>query len=198
MLKRTFTGLAFAAALMTGAAHAADMSAPVYKAPAAAAPLFNWTGFYIGANVGYGSAHADFSVPGATGTDDLNGVIGGGQIGYNWQAGNWIFGLEGDFQGADQHDNTTVTGIGSMDNSVSWFATIRGRVGYAIAPTWMIYATGGGAFANFKSTTTLVGIGTSTSETTNGGWSAGAGIEAAINRNWSWKVEYLHFDVGTF
>ncbi|HKF71129.1 MAG TPA: outer membrane beta-barrel protein [Stellaceae bacterium] len=197
MLKR-ITGLAAIAAVFSvGAAHAADM-APVYKA-APPAPIFSWTGFYIGANVGFGSATASADVGAFHASQDLTGILGGGQIGYNWQAGAWVFGIEGDFQGTDEHKKVSGA-VGnlavSVDNSVPWFATIRGRIGYAFAPTWMIYATGGGVWQDFKSTITVNGL-SATLEDTHGGWTLGAGLEAAINRNWSWKVEYLHLDTGS-
>jgi outer membrane immunogenic protein len=198
MFTRTITGLAIAAALLgAGAARAADLSAaPVYKAPPPVA-MFDWTGFYIGANVGFGSAHTTLTVPGASATEDLNGVLGGGQIGYNWQFTNWIFGLELDGQGTDQHNSTSVPGI-TLQDSLPWFVTARARLGYAIAPMWMIYATGGAAITDYSSTFTVAGLGSVTSDTTHAGWTAGAGIEAAINRNWSWKLEYLHLDTGNF
>src|SRR5215470_18879718 len=111
MFKQTMAGLALVAALGAGVAQAADLPRQMYtKAPPPLAPMFDWTGFYIGGNVGYGSAHNDISIPGATGSEDLNGIIGGGQIGYNWQTGAWVFGLEADFQGSDQHNTTIVAG----------------------------------------------------------------------------------------
>jgi outer membrane immunogenic protein len=189
------------AALSISSAAAADLSRPMYtKAPPPVA-AFDWTGFYIGANIGYGFGHADGTTLGVSGSEDLNGVLGGGQIGYNWQVGNWILGIEADGQGTDQKSSTTISGGGitvTQSDSLPWFVTARGRIGYAIAPMYMIYATGGGAWADFKSDFAISGVGTSTWETTHGGWAAGAGIEGAIDRNWSWKAEYLHIDTGTF
>ena len=199
MRKQTITGLALAATVLgVSAAQAADLPRQVYtKAPPLAAPVFDWTGFYIGANVGYGSAHNDLTVPGATGSEDMNGIIGGGQIGYNWQTGAWVFGLEADFQGSDQHNDTTGLGV-TLSDSMPWFATFRGRIGYVIAPMWMVYVTGGGAVVDFKSTITVAGVGSAGFESTQAGWTIGAGVEGAITRNWSWKAEYLHIDAGNF
>ena len=203
MLKQTITGLALAATLLgVSAAQAADLPRQMYtKAPPPVAPVFDWTGFYIGGNVGYGSAHADLTVGGVTGSENLTGVIGGGQIGYNWQTGPWIFGLEADGQGSDQHNSFAGVAGGvavTTSDSVPWFATFRGRIGYAIAPMWMVYVTGGGAVMDFKSNVTVAGVGAATFETSRGGWTLGAGVEGAITRNWSWKAEYLHIDAGNF
>jgi outer membrane immunogenic protein len=199
MHKYTIAGLALiATALGAGVAQAADLPRQMYtKAPPAIAPVFDWTGFYIGANVGYGSAHADLTVGGITGSENLTGVIGGGQIGYNWQTGPWVFGLEADFQGSDQHANFAGGGVTESD-SVPWFGTFRGRIGYAVAPMWMLYVTGGGAVMDFKSNVTVAGVGSATFETSHAGWTIGAGVEGAITRNWSWKAEYLHIDTGNF
>src|SRR5689334_7800378 len=92
--------VALVVALGVTGASAADLSAaPVYRgAPPPLVAAFDWTGFYIGANIGYGSARADASTDGLSGDEHLNGVLGGGQIGYNWQTGNWVFGLEVDGQ----------------------------------------------------------------------------------------------------
>jgi outer membrane immunogenic protein len=189
------------AALSIGSAAAADLSRPIYKAPPAPVAVFDWTGFYIGANIGYGWASTDVTVAGVSGSENLKGVLGGGQIGYNWQVGNWILGLEADGQGTDQKANFSGTAAGvtvTENDSVPWFVTARGRVGYAIAPMYMIYATGGAAWMDFKSSISATGLGTATWETSHVGWTAGAGIEGAITRNWSWKAEYLHLDTGTF
>jgi outer membrane immunogenic protein len=191
------------------AASAADMPAraPVYKgAPAAVAPYYNWTGFYIGGNVGYGWAHArgDFSngFTTASTSQNLNGVIGGGQIGYNWQfASNWVLGIEGDGQGSGQSKNfstflpgVTVTGT----NKIDWFATLRGRLGYA-ADHWLIYFTGGAAWVGLKSDATVTTPGATTLlslSDSRTGWTVGGGIEWAFAGNWSAKLEYLYIDTG--
>lgn len=195
--------VALVVALGVTGASAADLSAaPVYRgAPPPLVAAFDWTGFYIGANIGYGSARADASTDGLSGDEHLNGVLGGGQIGYNWQTGNWVFGLEVDGQATGQKSSVSVSGGGitvTEDDSVPWFVTARGRIGYTVAPTWLIYVTGGGAWMDFKSTIGVTGLGSATWEVSHGGWSAGAGIEGAIDRNWSWKAEYLHLDTGSF
>jgi outer membrane immunogenic protein len=203
MYKHNVFALAVIASLCgVGVANAADLQrAPVYKAQPAPVEVFNWTGFYIGANVGYSAGSG--RINGFAGSSDLNGIVGGGQIGYNWQAigSPWVFGVEIDGQGSGQEDSAsaTIVGVGTatLTESMPWFVTARGRIGYAFAPMFMIYATGGGAWVDHKFELTGVG-GSLTSEVNRLGWTAGAGIEGALNRNWSWKVEYLHLDTGSF
>jgi outer membrane immunogenic protein len=185
MFKHTITGLALVGAVCAATvAHAADLpKAMPYKAPPPPVELFNWTGFYIGANVGYSAGRSN---------------VGGGQIGYNWQAlgSPWVFGVEIDGQGTGQDNSVTAGGV-TLTESLPWFATFRGRIGYAFAPMFMIYATGGAAVVDHKFQLSGGGV-TLTSEDTRLGWTAGAGIAGALNRNWSWKVEYLHLDTGRF
>jgi outer membrane immunogenic protein len=168
---------------------AADLNKPVYKAPPPPpAPVYNWTGWYVGGNVGYswGRANADVNyfapavvttagcndpfTEGAlcingSNTVDMNGVIGGIQAGYNWQNGNYLLGVETDFQGSGQRGtrdftagfNTGNGGICcnlgtaaiSITERMPWFGTVRGRVGY-IANQWLVYATGGLAYGRIE------------------------------------------------
>lgn len=214
-----------------GVASAAELpvKAP-YRPPP---PVWSWTGFYIGANGGYGVANDDVTqtifVPPPAGPVTLfspfqhslapKGGFGGGQIGFNWQTGAVVWGVEGDYQGASQTSTTvcggfcvgtTVPGVGttiaanSVYQKVKSFATIRGRVGYANDGA-MIYVTGGGAWMGIDETDTL-GIavtpggpffaqGASFSNTKSG-YSVGAGIEMRVwLSNWTAKIEYLHLDV---
>jgi outer membrane immunogenic protein len=209
MAKRFVAAVAVSAIVLgAGAANAADLparmvtKAPIYtKAPPV--ELSSWTGFYVGANVGFASARASSDIMGVDTSQTLSGVVGGGQVGYNWQRGPWVFGVELDAQGTSQ-DATWSGIIGggggaavSQATSLPWFMTARGRVGYAVAPMWMIYVTGGAAWGEVKSTVTAAGPGSTTWDETRGGWVIGAGIEGAINRQWSWKVEYLHVDLGS-
>ena len=188
MRARIILGLALSAAVFAvSAGHAADQApaVAVYQAPPMAA--VDWTGFYIGVNLGYGQAQARITAPGVNGVTNLNGVMAGGQIGYNWQTGNWILGLEADGQWTDQ-------GVKDV-NWFPWFVTARARVGYLVGPMGMIYVTGGGVWADFKAQISLLNL---TSEVSHVGWVVGMGVENAINRHWSWKLEYLHFDTDRF
>lgn len=168
-------------AVATAPGYAADMArrGPVYKAPPAA-PLFNWTGFYIG-------GHGGYSWGDATGLNP-DGGFGGGQIGVNYQfAPNWVWGVEADVSGGNLHDSSVP--LGSFKTDV--FGTARARLGYTVDRT-MFYGTGGLAWANSKATF----AGASDSQT-NLGWALGAGIEYAFAPNWSTKLEYIHADYGS-
>jgi outer membrane immunogenic protein len=180
-------GLAIAAVFAAPmAASAADLGpAPSYKAPAYVAPSYaTWSGFYVGVNAGYGFGKAD-----AAGANvDPSGFLAGGTIGYNLQTGVWVWGLEGDFDYSAMKDSKAGVEVKSP-----WFATARGRIGYAGWGNLMPYITGGAAFANLKATAAGV-----SDNATRVGWTAGAGLEYAMWSNWSVKVEYLYADLGTY
>jgi outer membrane immunogenic protein len=117
-MKRILVGVAAVASLVATSALAADMPAPVYtKAPIIPVVVYDWTGFYIGGNIGYswGRSSTDLGFSNSTGggllatpgTFNMDGVIGGGQIGYNWQRDKWVFGLEADIQGSGQQGSMT-------------------------------------------------------------------------------------------
>ena len=220
-----------AIALAAGPAFAADMPVKA-KAPAAVAIAYNWTGFYIGGNVGYGwgsdtgalwDSFVDAPFVGiapyfAAGGNVLpgvkpSGVIGGAQIGYNWQAApNWVLGLVADIQASDLRtlaSNTVTpaggaaTSIHSNDSRLEWFGTARGRIGYATR-NWLFYGTGGLAYGSVKSNLTFNCINCAPPTIWAGstssiqlGWAAGAGIEVGLTPNWTVGVEYLHFDLGS-
>ena len=196
MRKLTIKAIISAACLvLAGQAYAADIP---YKAPPpdpmlSPAPVMTWTGFYVGANVGYG--WADVGVEGFS--SDLDGIIGGGQIGYNYQMGQWVLGVEGDFQGSaeSRSDTGTVLGIAfTLDQQIQWFATLRGRIGYAFGP-WMIYATGGAAWQNYELSVSALGT-TVSDDATKLGWTIGGGAEWMFAPQWSLKGEYLYMDTG--
>ncbi len=181
-------------------AHAADIARPVYKAPPSAivhAPAYSWTGFYAGVNAGWAWSSGDgtATVGGVTQSfsGDGDGFIGGGQIGYNFQSGNIVFGLETDFQGAG--GSGTVTGATFTGNAkTSYFGTIRGRIGYAFDRS-LIYVTGGGLYGKSTLDGVDVGTGPFSSSATYWTWTVGGGYEAMLWDRWSAKLEYLY--VGT-
>lgn len=185
-------------------AQAADLP-PAYKAPPPAT-AYNWTGFYIGGNLGYGWARASGTATVAgiasAGSENLNGAVGGAQVGYNWQTGNWVWGIESDLQVTGQRATNSGTGFGltvSETDKLPWFGTTRLRGGFAAGP-WLFYGTGGIGYGQIKSEVSFSGVltGTANSSTTRAAWVAGAGVETAINNsNWTWRVEYLHLDSGT-
>jgi outer membrane immunogenic protein len=219
------TAIAACAALATNSAtRAADMpvKAPV---PAPAVAVYSWTGFYIGAHVGGGWIHDTDTVgdplpsPATYGFQrivipgDGSGVVGGGQIGYNWQVvPSFLLGIEADFSGsgvkADGRFGPPIpsippgasyeagsTGIASRD--VDWMASVRGRIGFT-ADRFLAYITGGAAWARIKYSADeifLTGVSNPGSvSSTKTGWVAGGGLEYAWTNNWSVRVEYLHYD----
>jgi outer membrane immunogenic protein len=221
-MKRMFIGLAAIASLTTGA-FAADLAPrPYTKAPVYVEPGYNWTGFYVGGNIGYSWGRSSdtstvTSAAGAvlgtsTGTSNLNGVVGGGQVGYNWQMQNWVWGLEADIQGTGEQGSRAFTyatpaivGIAvvpgaiipvALSQKIDWFGTFRARAGVLVSPKVLLYATGGLAYGEVDSNETIgafPGLGTSN---TNVGWTVGAGIEGVIGGNWTAKLEYLYVDLG--
>ncbi|HVV62136.1 MAG TPA: outer membrane protein [Pseudolabrys sp.] len=181
---------------MAGPSLAADLPRPVYKAPAYVAP-FSWSGFYVGINGGYGWGTSNWSGPGTTGSVKPKGGLAGGTIGYNMQTGVWVWGVEGDFDWSWMKGNTT-TGSGACaggfgcQTKIPWFATARGRIGYAF-DRWLPYITGGAAFADVKATPNP---GVASVSKTQVGWTVGAGLEYAFMGAWSAKIEYLYADLG--
>ena len=158
-------------------------------------PAVTWSGYYIGGNIGYGWGDAstdiatnwsDFTFPGLPGvpnsyalstahTQKLNGVIGGGQVGFNYQYGpKWVFGVEADFQGTDQRRSETLdvafksticngspggglcnshapfsgSSVTSYEARIDWFGTLRGRVGWLVTDQTLLYGTGGLAYGH--------------------------------------------------
>jgi outer membrane immunogenic protein len=187
---------ALALVTMAGAANAADLPrrhpAPV-KAPAYYEPAYNWTGFYVGINGGGGWGNSNWNDPYGSTDAKVSGGLVGGTLGYNFQMGQAVFGLEGDIDWSDIRGSTN-TGIcsgTSCETRNSWLATARGRIGYAFDRV-MPFVTGGAAFGDIKATP--AGLGTTT--TTKTGWTVGGGAEFAIAGPWTAKVEYLYVDLG--
>ena len=189
-MRKIIVALLAATTLGVGAAAAADL--PAKARMYSPAPVFSWTGFYVGVNAGYGWAST--SISGVAGSSNLNGFLGGAQIGYNWQgASPLVLGIEADFQGTGQSRTDTALGI-TVDQKLPWFGTVRGRIGYAFDRT-MIYATGGLAYANYNMT--VSGFGLSASDNASkAGWTVGGGVEWMFMPKWSTKLEYLYIDTG--
>lgn len=224
-MKRLFVGAVAIASLFGSAAMAADLA--VKAAPMPVAAVYGWTGFYIGGNLGYSwgrSFNTETISRFNTGavlftsssSDNVNGVIGGGQVGYNWQFQNWVFGLEADFQGSGERgsrdlvcvacadDGTNITS--TLTQKLDWFGTVRGRLGFLATPSVLLYGTGGLAYGELRTSGTITGNtiagtpitvafpGTSSTRT---GWTVGAGVEGKIAQNWTARLEYLYMDLGS-
>jgi outer membrane immunogenic protein len=184
----------FAAGALVAAqcAAAADLSvAPLYKAPPQVSPVYNWTGFYLGANGGGGWGRSWWQSQ-STGIDLSGGGVGG-TAGYNWQFGNAVLGVEGDIDWSNLKGTSGAVLCPGCGTSDSWLSTVRGRAGYAFGGI-MPYVTGGLAVGDIRATAP----GLAGASTTNAGWTVGGGIEIALPGNWTAKAEYLHVDLGSF
>ena len=171
----------------------------------AASPVYNWTGFYVGASAGVvsqgSSADAFFTGPTPAGTFGISGLgfIGGGNIGYNWQlAPNWVIGLEADLSGTSLNDSANFTCCGATFSSrLDALGTVRARFGYAIDRT-LIYATGGWAYGHVKNVADApIDPFTASTDTWQSGWTAGGGVEYMILPNWTVRAEGLYVDLGS-
>jgi outer membrane immunogenic protein len=229
-------------ALSAASAMAADM--PLKARPVIVDPVYSWTGFYVGGNAGYswGRSRSDsYYYSTTTGTQiatppgsvfyspfNVNGAIAGGQVGYNWQIGGSVWGLEADAQWSGERGSTNFSCVSAaggvcfpgvaalpagvpgatvaMDQSLQWFGTVRGRVGALVTPKVLLYGTVGLAYGDIKTSATFTGVSTAnavvsttgSSSHTRVGWTAGAGVEGAFAPNWTAKAEYLYMDLGSF
>lgn len=201
-MRRIVVALLSATILSVTAAQAADMptKAPVYTPPPIV--MYKWTGLYVGINGGgaWGRSHHNFDSAGTTTGDyNISGGLVGGTLGYNWQTGPVVFGLEGDIdwaniKGSANCPNPAFT-CGTKD---TWLGTFRGRVGYAGWDRVLLYITGGLAFGDIKAEIPTGPVSLPGGSTTRAGWTVGAGIEYGFAPNWSVKAEYLYVDLGSF
>jgi len=184
-----FTGVMLAGVTAASAAGAADIS--VRPPPAFLPPPFTWTGFYVGANLGGGWASSTLSdsFTGASIGTSSSGIVGGGQLGYNYQIGNFVLGAEGTFDGTSLKASSTVGALQGSANT-NWMTTVAARFGIA-ANNWLFYGKAGGGWANNSATLTNLNNGFQVSSSnTNGGWLVGGGLEYAFAPQWSTKLEY--------
>jgi outer membrane immunogenic protein len=197
-------------------AEAADLRAPLLVP----APQFTWTGFYLGANVGAGIGTTETSVnvgPALTAlsgmpitataplvSETFNGFIGGMQAGYNWQAGVFVLGVEGDVDGAGLQGTAPCVVVLNCTMKHNWFADVTGRVGVVAVERTLIYLKGGVAWegSNFTVGNNINVAGTTVAASAGGsgiqtGGLLGMGVEYAFLPNWSAKLEYNYIDFGT-
>lgn len=230
-MKKLSVAAGLALALSAGSAFAADLPSrkgpPAYLPPP---PMFSWTGLYGGVNIGYGFGSSSpesgwlAAAPAYYGgaNQDLNGVLGGGQVGYNYQFSPWlVLGVEADIQAADLNTQNNLLGLGvpgvnlahvNSAKSVDWFGTVRGRLGLTLpsVPNLMFFGTAGFAYGQVDHTVSLSNLyvaapgpgvvtGRSKYFETATGWTAGGGVEwtPMAFPAWSLKVEYLYTDLGS-
>jgi outer membrane immunogenic protein len=214
---------AIAALGFVSSASAADMpaKAPVYKAAPVA--MYNWTGFYIGGHAGFGSASSSANwdplpSPAVFGANPNayqlhgTGFLGGVQAGYNWQmAPMWVLGVEGDWSWTRLNDSASLPvnffggapappARADVSRNVKWLASVRGRAGYLVAPTVLLYGTGGFAFGQvgyhgfYQNNTPTQWLPADFNKTETG-YVVGAGVEWAVMANWLLRAEYLYYNL---
>lgn len=200
-MKKFLLGTVGVMALGLAPAMAADLPARAYtKAPPVIAVVYDWSGFYIGANAGWGSMRDSWNFAGFdVGSHDSTGAVAGGQIGYRWQAASWVFGLEAQGNWADLSGSHIEVGAPAYtDHSkLTAFGLFTGQVGYA----WnnaLLYVKGGAAVTSTKYDYTVGGFTASTNDQTRWGGTVGVGFEYGFAPNWSVGVEYNHIFISRF
>ena len=197
---------------LLSSANAADMSMP-FKAPPMAPPTSSWTGFYIGINggAGWGTAASSINLSGlvaglggvTTGlgtlpvaSHELNGFLGGGQIGYNWQSGSIVYGLEGDGDWANVQGTTPCIVVLSCSANVKWTADATARLGILPISSMLVYVKGGAAWAGVTDNLSGFGLVGGSLSTTKTGGLLGLGTEYLFAPHWTAKIEYNYTDYG--
>lgn len=189
LTKFVLAATALSPLLAASAAGAADLP-PQYKS-LPPAPNYLWSGFYVGANVGGGWFNAN---DGFGDGFNASGVVGGGQIGYNFQSGHWVWGAEADISGASASGSL---GPGASFN-VDMVSTVTARFGWA-QDRWLVYGKAGGGWVDVSASLNAipaVGFGGASVGGTASGGAFGVGAEYAFANNWSAKVEYNIIDLG--
>jgi outer membrane immunogenic protein len=193
--------------VFVGVASAADIQAPIARAPTIVAPAFSWTGCYIGAHGGYawGRTHFTNNFTGSNFHQDVNGGLAGGQLGCDYQVGGFVIGIEGQGSWASLSGDSRVRLIsgmnqypGTLHTKVDALGSVAAKLGFALDRA-MIYGKFGGAFALDKHLLTFNSTGDTFGETdryTRWGWVVGTGVEYALTRNWSVNAEYNYMDLG--
>jgi outer membrane immunogenic protein len=194
------SGIAALALLATPlSAEAADMPRPVYKGVRSVVAYYNWTGFYLGANAGYGFGTSNWDIgPGLeTFNTSPKGAMYGFTFGYNYQVGSVVWGIEGDYDWSVVNGSSTCfVGLAVCETRNRYLATIRGRLGYAF-DRFLPYITGGAAYGDVEGNVSVAGVTIGSQKVDRLGWTAGVGLEYAFLGNWTAKLEYLYVDLGT-
>jgi outer membrane immunogenic protein len=186
---------------------AADLpQRPVYKAAPmmSPVPVYNWTGFYVGGNVGgaWGNVEATDVTTGATVSPNNSGFAGGGQIGYDYQIGPWVIGIRNLFDGTSINGGATISDplfSGTVNSHLHWFDALTARGGYLVQPNLLLYAQGGAAWTSWD-VYAINGAGVQVGQISGGnrtGWTLGAGVEWMFVPHWSAFLEYNYMGFGT-
>ena len=205
-MKRILLAVLAATALCSASALAADLpQRPVYKAPMMSpVPVYNWTGIYVGGNIGgaWGTLDVTDVNTGATVSPNNSGFAGGGQIGYDYQIGPWVIGIRNLFDGTSINGGATISDgpfSGTVNSHLHWFDTLTARGGYLVQPNVLLYAQGGAAWTSWN-ITAQNGAGVQIGEISGGnrtGWTVGGGVEWMFAPHWSVFAEYNYMGFGT-
>jgi opacity protein-like surface antigen len=185
---------ALAAATAAGAVDGRAVPPPEEISPAP----YNWTGPYFGVSIGLatGTSKQTSATGDITPSFDLSGGVFGFALGYNWQVGTILYGVDSDMSLSTKNGTSGYVGAPpgfTAETSERWLATYRGRIAY-VQQSWMIYLTGGGANADVKIIATEPGAGVASESKLRWGWTAGVGVEAARIHSFTVKAEYLYVD----
>jgi outer membrane immunogenic protein len=187
---------AVVAALPAGAADLGARAPYYQKAPAYMAPIYNWTGFYIGGHIG-GVFSSDNNFSGlATGNNGNGRFLGGAQVGADWQfAPNWVIGAQGQYSWIDGHVGAAFPGGLAYINNQRGLGSVTGRIGYTWGPA-LLYAKGGYAYSDFNQSLTLNGVpqAFAINSSHHDGYTVGGGLEYMFAPSWSGKVEYQYYN----
>ncbi|WP_246556853.1 outer membrane protein [Bradyrhizobium liaoningense] len=191
-MKSFLAGVVLIALCVSTTTRAADM--PV-KAPPALSPLYNWSGFYLGANLGGAWTSGSLNIPGNNFYGGTTEFIGGVQAGYNFQVGHLLLGVEGNFDGATfGHPPLPTPTLGTVRQN--WIGTVAGRAGL-VEDKWLLYAKLGGGWVHSNATLNFSGV-TWQGSSTSPGWLAGVGVEYGFKPNWTLKLEYDYVGLGSW
>lgn len=194
------TVMAAAAAFIGGAhiASAADLHGSYKDDPVVSyGPSYSWAGLYVGATAGFGVGDTETSIEGFSIADyEINGAIYGAHIGYNFQRGSMVFGVEAAINGTDMDGSQgLLTSAITSERELDWYATAVARLGYTSGMT-LFYGFGGVAWADVTSKLNVLGSTVLEDTETHVGWTAGLGVEHALSDRFSVRVEYAHVDLG--
>ena len=196
------TGLSLAFGQM---ALAADLpQRPAYSAPIfAPAPVYSWTGFYVGGNLGgaFGNVEVTDVATGTTTSPNSSGFAGGGQFGYDYQMGPWVIGIRNVIDGTNLSKSTTFSGptfAGTINSHANWFDALTARGGYLVQPNLLLYVQGGAAWTQWDVTFNTGGAQVGEISGTKTGWTVGGGVEWMFVPHWSAFLEYNYMGFGTF